>query len=60
MASVGYELVDFGSDDVRSANGIIHRYTDLNIGIAHASLVVIAARFETLRMLTFEQRHFRR
>lgn len=58
--SEAYELVDFGSGDVRSANGIIDRYTDLNIGIADASLVVIAARFETLRVLTFEQRHFRR
>ncbi len=54
-----YQLVEFGSGDVASANGIIDRYEDLHIGIADASLVVIAARFETTRILTFDQRHFR-
>jgi hypothetical protein len=59
VATEAYELVDFDAGDVRSANGIIDRYADLHIGIADASLVVIAARFETLRLLTFDQRHFR-
>jgi predicted nucleic acid-binding protein len=59
VATEAYELVDFDAGDVRSANGIIDRYTDLRIGIADASLVVIAARFETLRLLTFDLRHFR-
>lgn len=59
VAIEAYELVDFDSGAVRSANGIIDRYADLHIGIADASLVVIAARFETVRLLTFDQRHFR-
>jgi hypothetical protein len=54
-----YQLVEFGPGDVASANGIIDRYEDLRIGIADASLVVIAARYETTRILTFDQRHFR-
>ncbi|MGI9015492.1 MAG: PIN domain-containing protein [Euzebya sp.] len=59
VATEAFELVDFDYGDVRSANGIIDRYADLGIGIADASLVVIAARFQTLRVLTFDYRHFR-
>lgn len=59
VALGAYELVDFDAGDVRSANGIIDRYPDLNVGIADASLVVIAARFQTTRLLTFDERHFR-
>lgn len=59
VAVEAYQLVDFDAGDVASANGIIDRYADLNIGIADASLVVIAARFQTTRLLTFDERHFR-
>lgn len=34
-------------------------YAELNIGITDASLVVIAARYNTTRLLTLDQRHFR-
>lgn len=59
VANGAYQLVDFDSGDVATANGIIDRYRDLAIGIADASLVVIAARYQTTRVLTFDQRHFR-
>jgi predicted nucleic acid-binding protein len=59
VATEAYDLVDFDAGDVGSASGIIDRYADMGIGIADASLVVIAARFETTRLLTFDQRHFR-
>ncbi|NED97043.1 PIN domain-containing protein [Phytoactinopolyspora alkaliphila] len=59
VASEAYELVDFDAGDIASASGVIDRYDDLDIGIADASLVVIAARFQTTRVLTFDQRHFR-
>lgn len=35
------------------------RYADLDLGLADLSIVVIAARFETVRLLTFDERHFR-
>jgi predicted nucleic acid-binding protein len=54
-----YQLVDFDSGDVATACGIIDRYGDLSIGIADASLVVIAARYQTVRILSFDHRHFR-
>lgn len=59
VADGAFQLVDFDSGDVATANGVIDRYHDLSIGAADASLVVIAARYETTRVLTVDQRHFR-
>lgn len=59
VADGAFQLVDFDAGDVATANGVIDRYRDLAIGIADASLVVIAARYETTRVLTFDQRRFR-
>lgn len=59
VANEAYRLVDFDSGDVAAADGVIDRYGDLNIGITDASLVVIAARYQTTRLLTFDYRHFR-
>lgn len=59
VTSGAFELVDFDAGDVATACGIIDRYRDLNIGIADASLVVIAARYQTVRILSFDHRHFR-
>lgn len=54
-----YQLVDFDAGDVAAAGGIVDRYEDLAIGLADASLVVVAARFQTTRILTLDERHFR-
>jgi hypothetical protein len=35
------------------------RYADLELGLADCALVVIADRYETDRMATFDERHFR-
>ena len=35
------------------------RYADLDVGLADLSAVVIADRYQTLRLLTFDERHFR-
>ena len=59
VAAGAYDLIEFADTDVASANGIIDRYEDLRIGITDASLVVIAAQYQTPRVLTFDHRHFR-
>lgn len=59
VVSGAYELVDFDAGDVAVAGGIMDRYADLNIGLADASLAVIAARAQTVRILTLDHRHFR-
>src|SRR6266851_10499424 len=38
---------------------VARRYRDLAIGLAEASLVVLAQRFRTQRLLTFDERAFR-
>ena len=45
--------------DLRVALGVVQRYRDLAIGLADASLVVLAQRFRTRRLLTFNERAFR-
>jgi hypothetical protein len=46
-------------DEVREAGDVLARYRDQNIGIADASIVVLAGRFKTDRILTLDHRHFR-
>jgi hypothetical protein len=45
--------------DLARARAIVERYGDLRLGLADASLVVLAERFKTRRILTFDERHFR-
>jgi hypothetical protein len=35
------------------------QYRDLHVGLTDLSVVVLAARYRTTRILTFDQRHFR-
>lgn len=54
-----YQLEPFDGADVARAAAVIDRYLDLNLGLADASIVVIAARYETRDLLTLDERHFR-
>jgi len=54
-----YELAPMTSEDVRRAAGIVERYKDLEIGLADASVMVLADRAGTKRLLTLDERHFR-
>lgn len=53
------QLADFGSREVAQAATVAERYADLGIGLADASIVVLAERHKTTRVLTFDHRHFR-
>jgi uncharacterized protein len=46
-------------DELRAARGLVERYADLRLGLADASLVVLADRYRTSRVLTFDERAFR-
>lgn len=59
VAEGAYRLESFGPEDVRVAIEIIERYRELGIGLADASIIVIAARAGTNRILTLDERHFR-
>jgi hypothetical protein len=54
-----YRLEPFSSDDLGRAKRIMERYADLRIGLADASVVVLAERHRTLDLLCTDERHFR-
>jgi predicted nucleic acid-binding protein len=54
-----YQLDPFSADDVSQARRIMDRYADLRLGLADASVVVLARRHQTLDLLCTDQRHFR-
>ena len=59
VAHGAYELAQFDAPDVASARAVVEQYRDLSIGLADASIVVLAGRYATNRVLTFDERHFR-
>jgi predicted nucleic acid-binding protein len=54
-----FRLEPMAADDIAAAASIIDRYRDLELGLADASLVVLAERHDTLDILTLDERHFR-
>jgi predicted nucleic acid-binding protein len=39
--------------------GLEARYEDLDLGLADCALIVLADRYRTDRILTFDERHFK-
>jgi predicted nucleic acid-binding protein len=54
-----YRLECFDQADVARARVVLDRYRDLGLGIADASVVVLAERYGTTDVLTIDERHFR-
>lgn len=54
-----WELACLTTAELSDARELIDRYRDQKIGLADASLVVLAGRYRTDRILTLDQRHFR-
>jgi predicted nucleic acid-binding protein len=59
VADGSYELAEFGRHDVEAAAAVMSRYADLRVGLADASIVVLAEKHGIVDVLTFDQRHFR-
>jgi predicted nucleic acid-binding protein len=59
VAAGTYQLAPFAPEDVAQAAQIMRQYGDLRIGLADASIVVLANRHDTNRVLTLDERHFR-
>jgi len=53
-----YRLETFESSDVAAAMRVMEKYRDLPLGLADASIVVIAARYRASRVLTLDRKHF--
>ncbi len=58
LAGGAYEHPHLDDAELTSCAEIIDRYRDQEIGITDASLVVLAHRYETNRILTLDRRHF--
>lgn len=59
LSSGAWELAAVTTSDLRMAHALIDRYRDQNIGVADASIVVLAQRYHTDRVLTLDRRQFR-
>jgi uncharacterized protein len=45
-------------EDWRRISALVHQYRDLPLGAADASVVVLADRLRTTRLMTLDHRHF--
>lgn len=59
VAADAFSLDVFEGRDVKACASVIGKYHDLKIGLADASVVLLAERHRTKRILTFDERHFR-
>jgi predicted nucleic acid-binding protein len=53
-----YELPPITRLDVAACSAVVTRYADKRIGITDASLVVLADRYRTNRIASYDRRHF--
>jgi predicted nucleic acid-binding protein len=59
LAEGTYVVECLDRDGMTTARDIVARYRDLKLGLADASLVVLAARYDTRRILSFDEGAFR-
>jgi predicted nucleic acid-binding protein len=59
VARGAYRLESFDGADVAAALGVMRRYGDMDLGVADASIVVLAQRHDASDVLTLDERHFR-
>ena len=58
LASGAYDVAAFDAEALAQATSVIARYHDQAVGVADASLVVLADRHRTRELLTLDHRHF--
>ena len=59
VARGAYRLAEFGPGEVALAREVIKKYPGLDLGLADASLVVLAESSGVRDLLTLDARHFR-
>jgi predicted nucleic acid-binding protein len=59
LAAGRFTVAGLDRDDYATIIGLESRYADLHLGLADCSLVVLADRYQTNRIVTFDERHFR-
>lgn len=59
LAARRYDVACLEAGDYRTVAELDARYADLGLGLADCSILVLAERFGTRRLLSFDERHFR-
>jgi uncharacterized protein len=59
LAAQRYDVACLEADDYRAVSELDARYSDLGLGLADCAIAVLAERYETRRLLSFDERHFR-
>lgn len=59
LAARRYDVACLEAGDYRTVAELDARYADLGLGLADCSILVLAERFGTWRLLSFDERHFR-
>lgn len=59
LAAQRYDVACLEAGDYRAVVELDARYSDLSLGLADCSIAVLAERYETRRLLSFDERHFR-
>jgi uncharacterized protein len=59
LAARRYDVACLEADDYRAVSELDIRYSDLGLGLADCSIMFLAERYKTRRLLSFDERHFR-
>lgn len=58
LSSGAWELASFGVLELQTAAAIVAKFRDHHVGVADASNVVLADRYNTRKIVTLDRRHF--
>jgi predicted nucleic acid-binding protein len=59
LAAGRFTVAGLEFEDYATVQEIDARYADLELGLADCSIVVLAHRYQTTRIVSFDERHFR-
>lgn len=59
LAAARFTVAPLERDDYIAILDLESRYADLDLGLADCSVAILAGRYSTTRVLSFDQRHFR-
>jgi predicted nucleic acid-binding protein len=59
LAEGRFAVECLGPKDHQTILELERKYEELDCGLSDLSIVILAARFETTRVMTFDERHFR-
>jgi hypothetical protein len=59
LAAGRFLVAGLDREDYSTVLELQSRYSDLELGLADCALLILAERYDTIRILSFDERHFR-